>query len=177
MVRAVEILANIHERARNRRNEPPPPLERPVLLHSPRIALQLGATQRPAVEHELGVAFSYPARGWHTYGVADSSRLALLSLFYRKAVLVAAELYLPRGERTPALTARDLGAFALEPGGVRLGTSPDLVPEHFSPAVGGPANVVYDRSLEARFPGGVAYVMARKGVIERLALYADLPRA
>jgi hypothetical protein len=40
--------------------------------------------------------------------------------------------------------------------------------------VGGPGKVVYDRAFEARFPGGVAYAMSSKGVVERLALYADL---
>lgn len=177
MLRAVEILAKIHEGARSRPNEPPAPLERAVLLHSPRISLELGVSTRKGVESELGIAFSYPARGWHTYGVSESGKLALLSLFYRSGTLVAGEFYLPRGDRTPRLAPRDLGGFALEPGGVRLGSSADAVSEYFSPAIGGPAKVVYDRSFEARFPGGVAYVMARKGTVERLALYADLPSA
>jgi hypothetical protein len=96
----------------------------------------------------------------------------LLSAFYKDDVLVAVELYAPRGNQTPQLAPRDFGGFRLEPGSVTLGTHADAVSPVFTPATGGPGTVVYDRAFEARFPGGVAYAMARKGVIERLALYS-----
>lgn len=176
MLRAVEVLAQMHERARRRENTPPAPLDRPVVLHSARIAFALGKTTRPQVERELGVAFSYPARGWHTYATKESGRTCLLSAFYKEGTLVAAELYVPRSERTPSLAPRDFGGFRLEPGGVAIGMHVDAVTEAFTPAVGGPGPVVYDRAFEARFEGGVAYAMARKGTIERLALYAAQPK-
>ena len=172
MLRAVEILARMHERARRAPNTPPPLLDRPVLLQSERITFTLGTTRREAVERELGIAFSYPVRGWHTYASRERTGTALLSLFYKDAVLVAAELYVPRGNLTPQLAPRDFGGFRLEPGSVTLGTHADAVSPVFTPASGGPGTVVYDRAFEARFDGGVAYAMARKGVIERLALYS-----
>ncbi len=171
MLRAVEVLAQMHERARRRKNTPPAPLERPVVLHSTRIAFQTGKTTRAQVERELGIAFSYPARGWHTYAIKESGRTCLLSAFYKEGTLVAVELYVPRSDRAPSLSPRDLGGFRLEPGGVAIGMQIDSVTETFTPAVGGPGPVVYDRALEARFPGGVAYAMACKGTIERLAIY------
>jgi hypothetical protein len=182
MLRAVEVLAQMHERARKKRNTPPPPLDRPVVLHSTRIAFELGKTTRGQVERELGIAFSYPVRGWHTYGTREGGKMCLLSLFYRsqdteRATLLAAELYVPRSDRAPALSPRDLGGFRLEPGGVAIGIHVDSISGTFTAAVGGPGAVVYDRSFEARFPGGVAYAMARKGTIERLALYAGMPPA
>jgi hypothetical protein len=171
MLRAVEVLAQMHERARRRENSPPKPLDRPVVLHSTRIAFQIGKTTRAQVERELGVAFSYPARGWHTYASRESARTCLLSAFYKEGTLVAAELYVPQSDRAPSLAPRDLGGFRLEPGGIAIGMHADAVTETFTPAVGGPGPVVYDRAFEARFPGGVAYAMSRKGTIERLALY------
>jgi hypothetical protein len=48
------------------------------------------------------------------------------------------------------------------------------IAQPFTPAVGGPGKVVYDEAFEARFPGGVAYAMAAKGIVERLTVYADL---
>lgn len=174
MLRAVEILAQMHERVRKNPNTPPAPIERPVLLQSERLTLQVAKTKRADVERELGVAFSYPARGWHTYASAESGKRALLSLFYKNGILVAAELYLPRGPHAPNLEARNLGGFRLEPGGVCIGMAVSAIPEPFTHAVGGPGKVVYDRSFEARFPGGVAYAMAVKGIIERLTVYADL---
>lgn len=175
MLRAVEILARMHERNRNLPNQPPPPLDRPVVLHSERIAFGLGTTKRDAVECEIGVAFSYPARGWHTYASRERGTTCLLSAFYKDAVLVAAELYVPRGNLTPNLAPRDFGGFRLEPGGAVIGMQAHELPAIFSPASGGPGTVVYDQSFEARFPGGVAYAMLRKGVVERLALYAAPP--
>jgi hypothetical protein len=174
MLRAVEVLAQMHERARRRQNTPPAPLDRPVILHSTRIAFELGKTARTQVERELGIAFSYPVRGWHTYATREGSHTCLLSAFYNKeGSLVAVELYVPRSDRAPSLAPRDLGGFRLEPGGIAIGMHSDSVAGGFTAAVGGPSPVVYDRAFEARFPGGVAYAMARKGTVERLALYAD----
>lgn len=173
MLRAVEVLAQMHERARRKSNVPPAPLDRPVVLHSARIVFEIGKTTRAQVERELGIAFSYPARGWHTYASAESSQTCLLSAFYKDGVLVAAELYAPRSDRAPALAPRDLGGFRLEPGALRIGAGVDAVPSTFTETLAGPAKVVYDRAFEARFQGGVAYAMARNGLIERLTLYAD----
>jgi hypothetical protein len=174
MLRAVEILARVHERARHTPNTPPAPIDRPVTLHSERLALQVAKTKRTGVERELGIAFSYPARGWHTYATKESGRRCLLSLFYRDGTLVAAELYAPRGANAPNLEPRDLGGFTLEPGGARIGMHISDIPQPFTPAVGGPGKVVYDSAFEARFPRGVAYAMAASGIVERLAIYADL---
>lgn len=173
MLRAVELLAQMHERARRRSNTPPTPLDRPVVLHSTRIVFALSNTTRERVERELGIAFSYPARGWHTYATREGSTACLLSAFYKDDALVAAELYVPRSDRAPSLAPRDLGGFRLEPGGIAIGMNADAVTQVFTPAIGGPGPVVFDRAFEARFPGGVAYAMARKGTIERLALYSD----
>ena len=177
MLRAVEVLAQMHERARRAPNRPPPDLDRPVILHGERIAFELGKTQRPDVERELGIAFSYPARGWHTYATKESSHACLLSAFYKDAALVAVELYVPRGERAPSLAPRDLAGLRLEPGGVAVGSGAAAISPLFTPASGGPGKVVYDEAFEARFAGGVAYAMARKGTVERLALYANLSGA
>lgn len=176
MLRAVEILAKLHERVRSTPNMPPAPIDRPVLLHSERLTLQVAKTERASVERELGIAFSYPARGWHTYATSESGTRCLLSAFYKSGVLLAVELYVPRGPHAPNLQVRDFGGFRLEPGGVRVGMLVNAIPQPFTPAVGGPGKVVYDQAFEARFPGGVAYAMAAKGVIERLTVYADLSR-
>jgi len=173
MLRAVEILASMHERARTSENVPPPPLDRPVILQSERIALQVGTTQRADVERNLGVAFSYPARGWHTYATKERGVRCLLSLFYKSGALVAAELYVPRSDRAPALAPRDFGGMRLEPGGVHIGMPVSAIPSTYSDAAGGPGPVVFDRAFEARFEGGVAFAMLRKGTVERIALYAD----
>lgn len=176
MLRAVEILAKMHERVRSTPNTPPAPIDRPVLLQSERLTLQVAKTKRSGVERELGIAFSYPARGWHTYATSESGTRCLLSAFYKSGILVAVELYVPRGPHAPNLQARNFGGFRLEPGGVRVGMLVNAIPQPFTPAVGGPGKVVYDQAFEARFPGGVAYAMAAKGVIERLTVYADLGR-
>lgn len=176
MLRAVEILAHMHQRVRETPNKPPLPIDRPVVLQSERLTLQIARTKRVDVERELGIAFSYPARGWHTYASQESGQRCLLSAFYSNGILVAAEIYVPRGPHAPNLQARNLGGFRLEPGGVRVGMQVNAIPPPFTPAVGGPGKVVYDSAFEARFPGGVAYAMASKGVIERLTIYADIGR-
>lgn len=176
MLRAAEILAQIHDRARKQVNVPPAALDRPVVLRCERIIFETGKTSRAQVERELGVAFSYPARGWHTYATKELGKRCLLSAFYRDALLVAVELYAPRSKNPPPLEPVDLGGFTLEPGGIAIGTAAGAVADVFSPAVGGPGNVVYDAAFEARFPGGVAYAMAKAGTVERLALYAHIPK-
>lgn len=177
MLRAVEILAQMHERVRKTPNAPPAPIDRAVVLQSERLTLQVSKTTRAGVERELGIGFSYPARGWHTYATTESGTRCLLSLFYKNNVLVAAEIYVPRGPHAPNLQARNLGGFRLEPGAVRIGMPAAAIAQPFAPAIGGPGKVVYDRAFEARFPGGVAYAMSAKGIVERLTVYADLGKS
>jgi hypothetical protein len=172
MQRAVEILANVYEAGRARANVPPAPLDRPVVLANEHVAFTLGATTRAEVERAFGVAFAYPMRGWHTYAAREDGRRYFLSLFYGDAGLVALEYYVPKADRAPNLAARDYGAFRLSPGDVALGTPFTALDERYVTAVGGPAPVVYAEAYEARFPGGVAYVMGNGGRIERLGLYA-----
>jgi len=172
MQRAVEILAQVYEAGRARPNVPPAPLDRPVVLANERHVFTLGTTTRADVERAFGVAFSYPMRGWHTYAAREDGRRYFLSLFYADAALVALEYYLPKADRAPGLAARDYGAFRLSPGDVALGAALASLDERYVVAVGGPAPVVYADAFEARFPGGVAYVMGNGGRIERLGLYA-----
>ncbi|HTW85325.1 MAG TPA: hypothetical protein VMD91_14740 [Candidatus Sulfotelmatobacter sp.] len=172
MQRAVEILAQVYERSRARANVPPAPLDRPVVLTSDQLVFAVGTTTRADVEKAYGVAFQYPMRGWHSYAAREGGARNFLSLFYSKDVLVAAEYYLPKADRAPGLAARDYGSFRFSPGDVALGASTAALDERYGPAVGGPAPVVYAEVFEARFPGGVAYVMGNHGRIERLGLYA-----
>ena len=85
MQRAVEILANIYERAHKQQDTPPPPADKPILIFSERIALDVTTTTKADVDRALGIGFMYPTRGWHTYGVrgTNNTRL-LLSIFYSK---------------------------------------------------------------------------------------------
>ncbi|MDP9018866.1 MAG: hypothetical protein M3N19_11175 [Candidatus Eremiobacteraeota bacterium] len=174
MLRAVEILANIHDRMYTKPNVPPPPLDKPVILFNETCAFAIGKTRQDDVQAQLGWAFSYPTRGWHTYAVAgeDMSR-QLLSIFYKDHALIAVELYVPKTDRTPNLEPRRLGAFRFVPGEIAIGMPLTSIPSSFVAAVGGPGPVVYDASFEARFEGGVAYAMCKNGVVERLALYAQ----
>jgi hypothetical protein len=172
MQRAVEILAQVYEAGRARPYAPPAPLDRPVVLANEHLAFALGTTTRADVERAFGVAFAYPMRGWHTYAAREDGRRYFLSLFYVDASLVALEYYLPKADRAPGLAARDYGAFRLSPGDVALGAALASLDERYVTAVGGPAPVVYAEAFEARFPGGVAYVMGNGGRIERLGLYA-----
>ncbi|MEO6913024.1 MAG: hypothetical protein ABI182_03260, partial [Candidatus Baltobacteraceae bacterium] len=168
MLRAVEILAKIHERARAQPNVPPRPIDRPIVLFNETYSFAIGQSTRPEVERAFGVAFSYPSRGWHTYAVAGANRERhLLSAFYKNDRLVAAELYVPTTDRTPPLAPRNLN-FRFVPGELHLGMAVTAIGEDFVDAIGGPGPVVYDQAFEARFPGGVAYAMAKKGRIERL---------
>jgi hypothetical protein len=173
MQRAVEILASIYERNQSRPATPPVPLDRPVVLTTDQLIFTLGTTTRADVERVYGVAFSYPMRGWHTYAARENGSRRFLSLFYAAdKQLVAIEYYLPKIDRAPGLAARDYGALRLSPGDVALGSTTASLDARYTPAVGGPAPVVYREAYEARFPGGVAYVMGNDGVIERFGLYA-----
>jgi hypothetical protein len=172
MQRAVEILAQVYEANRARRNVPPAPLERPVVLANERLVFALGTTTRAEVERAFGVAFAYPMRGWHTYAAREGGRRYFLSLFYAEQSLIALEYYVPKADRAPSLAARDYGPFRLSPGDVALGAPTSALDERYVTAVGGPAPVVYAEAYEARFPGGVAYVMGNDGRVERLGLYA-----
>jgi hypothetical protein len=172
MRRAVEILANIVETNRARRNVPPAPLDRPVVLANERLVFALGTTTRDDAERAFGVGFAYPIRGWHTYAAREDGSRRFLSLFYSERTLIALEYYLPKADRAPGLAARDYGSFRLSPGDVALGAPTSSLDARYASAVGGPAPVVYAEAYEARFPGGVAYVMGNEGRIERLGLYA-----
>jgi len=172
MQRAVDILARVYEANRTRRNVPPAPLDRPVVLANERLVFAVGATTRAAVEHAFGIGFAYPMRGWHTYAARDDGQRIFLSLFYADGVLIALECYLPKLDRAPTLAARDFGALRLSPGDVALGASTSSLDARYVTAVGGPAPVIFAESYEARFAGGVAYIMGNGGRIERLGLYA-----
>ncbi len=173
--RAVEILANIYERNAARRSappEPPPPLDVPVVLACGTLVLALRTTTRSDVERALGVGFAYPMRGWHSYAARENGKRNFLSLFYSDASLIAAEYYVPKADRAPGLAARDYGALHLTPGDVMLGAATATLDARYTVASGGPAPIVYAEAYEARFPGGIAYVMGNGGRIERLGLYA-----
>jgi hypothetical protein len=172
MKRAVDILASIYEKNRARRNVPPAPLDRPVVLANERYVFALGTTTREQVERIFGVGFAYPIRGWHTYAAREDGARHFLSLFYANGSLLALEHYVPKADRVPGLAARDYGPFRLSPGDVALGAPTASLDERYTVAVGGPAPVVYAEAYEARFPGGVAYVMGNAGEVERLGLYA-----
>ncbi|MBV8750552.1 MAG: hypothetical protein JO103_12660 [Candidatus Eremiobacteraeota bacterium] len=173
MQRAVEILAQVYEANRARRNVPPAPLDRPVVLANEALVFALGTTTRADVERVFGVAFSYPMRGWHTYAAREDGQRYFLSLFYgAERGLVALEYYLPKADRAPTLAARDYGPFRLSPGDVALGAAFASLDLRYTVAAGGPAPVVYAEAYEARWEGGVAYVMGNGGRVERLGLYA-----
>jgi hypothetical protein len=153
------------------RNAPAVPLDRPVVLANERLTFALG-TLRAEVERMFGVAFAYPIRGWHTYAASEGRARRFLSLFYAAGALVALEYYVPKLDRAPGLAARDYGTFRLTPGDVALGSATATLDERYAIAAGGPAPIVYGEAYQARFPGGVAYVMGNDGRVERLGLYA-----
>ena len=173
MQRAVEILANIYER-QQKVDVPPPPVDKPVVLFSEEVAFAVGVTTRQDVEKKLGVAFAYPAKGWHTYCVKGASYPRLfLSAFYIKenSKLAAAELYVPKVDRAPNLAPRDL-LFRFVPSEITCGMTTTALPEHFG-RISALAEKMgaYNEMFEARFPGGAAYAMGNDGTIERLAIY------
>lgn len=172
MLRAVEILAQIAEKRMSQPNVPPPPIDVPVILFNENIRFQIGVTTRAEVHKALGTGFPFPIKGWETYALRQTGTRGLLSAFFREDVLIAVEFYTPRTKNAPQLVARDLGEFRLVPGEVKLGGAIVGLDERFTVAIGGPAALVYKRSYELRFPGGVAYAMGNAGKIERLVLYA-----
>jgi len=178
MTRAVEILAQIYERQRQSAGVPPVPFDRVVQMFNETIAFDVTKTTRFEVERALGIAFAYPVRGWHTYCVCGSEgSREFVSLFYATSgpvpnALVSAELYLPKVDRAPALQPRNLGRFRLIPGEIAIGAQISSLPEAFRRIAKPDGLGPYDDIFEARFPGGVAYAMAVKGTLERLALYS-----
>jgi len=172
MLRAVEILAEMYERAQRDGSAPPPPAEAPIALFSETLAFRVGVTTRSEVEAALGIAFSYPARGWHTYCVKGSHGERLfLSAFYSNTVLAAAELYVPKVDRAPKLTPRNVH-FRFVPSELEPGAQFGALPDYFGRITALPAGLgAYGDMFEARFPGGAAYAMGNNGVIERLAIY------
>ncbi|MFN2459813.1 MAG: hypothetical protein ABR591_03855 [Candidatus Velthaea sp.] len=172
MVRAVEILASIATRRRSEPIVPPPRIERPVVLFNERQSFELGQTRRRDVERTLGTGFAYPAKGWDTYAVRASAGRRLLSAIYRDGVLTGVEFYTPKGNAAPALAAREWGDFRLIPGEVALGSAFASLDARYTPAAGGPAQLVYAQAYGIRFPHGLGYVMGNDGIAERLVLYA-----
>jgi hypothetical protein len=154
------------------REDQPAALDRPVVLANERLVLALGTTAREDVERAFGIGFAYPIRGWHTYAAHEDGARRYLSLFYAERALVALEYYLPKADRATNVAARDYGSFRFSPGDVALGAATAALDARYTVAKGGPAPVVYAEAYEARFPGGVAYVMGNGGRVERLGLYA-----
>ena len=152
MLRAVDVLARMHE-AQRKGSPQIRTLDRAAVLQSTRLTLATGVTQRVDVERELGVAFSYPARGWHTYAVKEETGRCFLNLFYKDGTLIAAELYVPTSHRAPELAPVDIGGFTLAPCSIRIGMEAA-------------------RAMEARFDGGVVYVKASAQSIDRICMYA-----
>jgi hypothetical protein len=177
MTRAIEILAQLYDRQRRESAAPPVPLDRVALIFNENVAFDVTKTQRRDVERALGIAFSYPARGWHTYCVAgDAGTREFVSLFYAspggpESKLVSAELYLPKVQRAPSLEPRRLGRFRLIPGEIAIGAQIGGLPDAFARIEKPPGFGPYDAILEARFPGGCAYAMGTGNVVERLAIY------
>lgn len=172
MQRAVEILANIYERNQQSNDVPPPPVDKPIVLFNETISFDVTKTTREEVERALGIAFSYPTRGWHTYCVRgpEGGRL-FASLFYSEGTLAAAELYVPKVDRAPKLQPQNL-AFRFVPGEIAVGKPITSLPEHYG-RISALAEQfgAYKEMFEARFPGGSAYAMGNEGIIERLAIY------
>ena len=170
MARAVEILADLYQKRAPETAHFAPLREHPIVLFDESIGLSVGITIRADVERTLGIAFSYPARGWHTYAVGGSNR-QFLSLFYKETILAAAELYVPRSARAPNLAARALH-FRLVPGEITLGMQTTSLPPDFGRVPSAPQGA-FDETFEARFPGGVAYAMGCKGNLERIAVFGS----
>jgi hypothetical protein len=158
MLRAAELLAQMH-RAQRRKKPEIETFDAPAVLKSSRFSFEVNVTQRPQVERELGVAFAYPARGWHTYATRENGTRCFLSAFYKQTTLIAVELYIPEAKHAPSLLPVDFGGFELQPRGVRIGMDASHI-------------------FEARFPGGAAYVKAHGASVDRIALYsAGAPQA
>jgi hypothetical protein len=176
LLRAVEILEKI-AKERSQPIAPPPNVDHPVVLETPRCRLEIGKTRRRDVERAFGRGHSYPAKGFHTYAVAPpetqpegAPKRWLLSVFYRGDLLFGVEHYIPKVKGLPPMPLSTPGIIRVEPGGFRLG-GPMNAAGYFVPAHGGPSPVIYSLSFEARFAGGVAWLMGNGGRIERLAIY------
>lgn len=176
LLRAVDILERI-AKDRVQPNEPPPPVEHPVVLASDRCTLALGKTRRHEIERAFGRGVEYPAKGFRSYGVAPwepqpegAPRRWLLSVFYRGDVLFGVEHYIPKVRGIPPMALTTPGVLRIEPGGFKL-TGPLHSLDYFKPAHGGPSPVVFALAFEARFTGGVAWLMGNAGRIERIAIY------
>ncbi len=174
MLRAVEILAGIFERSRNQEVRLPQPTDKPIILFNENIPLAVGTTTQSDIEKALGSGYDFPAKGYSTYAFAGPKRdRRFLSVFYRAGILISAEFYLPKTTNPPNLAPRVLGDYRLVPGEIVLTSPTTTLDERFgSIGAGGPA-VTYDATYIARYPGGVAYACANRGIIERLALYLD----
>ncbi|HXF33799.1 MAG TPA: hypothetical protein VN603_04450 [Candidatus Acidoferrales bacterium] len=176
LLRAVEILEKI-AKERSQPIAPPPNVEHQIVLACERCTFAVGKTRRREVERVLGRGQSYPAKGFHTYAVAPPETQPdgapsrwLLSLFYRGDLLFGVEHYIPKIQGAPPMPLSTPGVVRVEPGGFRLGGAMNDL-GYFVPAHGGPSPVVFALSFEARFDGGVVWIMGNGGHIERLAIY------
>lgn len=172
MARAVEILASIFEKSHKGSDVPPPPADKPIVLFNESISLDVNKTTADDVSKTLGIGFSYPAKGWHTYCVRGAGgKREFLSVFYSKKQLVSAELYYPKVGRAPNLQPVDL-SFRFSPGELALGSNFTGLPAYFGRfSSAAEAMGAYATMFEARFPGGAAYAMGNNGIVERLAIY------
>jgi hypothetical protein len=178
LLRAVEILERI-AKERMQPNAPPPMVDYPVTLACERCTLAIGKTRRRDVERAFGRGYDYPAKGFRSYAVApyetqadDAPKRWLLSVFYRGDLLFGVEHYIPKVKSIPPMALTTPGTLAIQPGGFKL-QGPLNALEYFVPAHGGPSPVIYSLSFEARFAGGVAWIMGNAGSIERLAIYGE----
>jgi hypothetical protein len=176
LLRAVDILEKI-AKERAQPIVPPPLVDHPVVLATDRCTLAIGKTRRREIERVFGRGQSYPAKGFHTYAVAppetqpdDAPKRWLLSVFYRGDLLFGMEHYIPKVKGLPPMPLTTPGIIRVEPGAFRVGGPLNSV-GYFVPAHGGPSPVIYALSFEARFEGGVAWIMGNAGRIERLAIY------
>ena len=163
MQRAVEILARVYEANRARSNVPPVPLDRPVVLANERIVFALAGDDtwrgRACVRRRV---------------LVSDARLAHLRRT-RSGAAQLPELVLLRGHAAGARVLRPEDRSCADLGGARLRHVPAFRPatslgarrhridQRYVTAIGGPAPVVYAEAYEARFPGGVAYVMGNAG--------------
>ncbi|MGH7662183.1 MAG: hypothetical protein ACRENA_14855 [Vulcanimicrobiaceae bacterium] len=173
MIRAVEIMAKFVEQQIGKPPVPPAPIDRPVILFNENIPFELDKTTRSDVEKALGSGFSYPAKGFHSYGMRHDGKRAFISAFYKDDILIGVEHYYVTSDAVPNLAPRAIGTFRLIPGEISLGMPVTKLSDEFVPAVGGPSPAIYGQRYEVRFPRGVAYVMGNNSRVERLVLYAD----
>lgn len=178
MLRALDIL----ERIANQKAQPVVPVvpvAHPVEIACDKCTFAIGKTRRSEIEYLFGRGYAYPAKGFHTYAVAPHElppeagvKRCLLSVFYRGDLLFGIEHYIPRVKGIPPLSLSPTGALRVVPGEFKLGGAlRDL--GYFVPAQGGPSPIIYAQSFEARFSGGVAWLMGNDAQIERIAIYGD----